>query len=551
MQLLLLICIEVYTLFQLWLISSSKLISWKTILLYLAVGTISVTAVTLTFHLFSVRIIPYKINSYTINPIIEEIVTILPIVLIARLSSLRNKLGVLDWMLLAAALGCGFQLAETGIRIVGTAQQWRFIVIGWGDIGRILTTWLPERIMDNGLGYAGHGIAAALMGLGVGLWNKYKRWGVFVLILAVAWCIFDHSLNNLVNNWFAQRAWARFLWRITSQGKLMPWALTLGVITVSLQNLYRKGSLENYRPILKRWLGTVTSLVHMLGTPSFRQYVLTRPKHAWLNWLANFKRKPYTRKAFAVIKIYFWLSFILVFFLNGIIPKSVYKWYFKTPLWWSVGLIGNCFAIYVAWCFFKKWRSHHQTVSPDADAISFGRGILSITSLFFITGSIYTLYLKVNGTTVYLKDYFLYQAAGTFLRFMRNGIPSLLGSLNGMGGFTSNTFDNDTHSIPEDSTHHYMSGSWNGDTSFDAELGQVVYISVRNVNILGTTITIDSNHDHSQSLILLPQQERIFRFDYFAAVPHGWHFNVSTNSDAFMVTYEIRSTWVPGMPPTQ
>lgn len=240
MQLSLLLLIELYTLFQLWLISAPKKVGWKCIILYLAIGTIGVTAITLTIHLFTTQIIPPEINSYTANPLIEEAITILPILLIARFTLLKEKLDVLDWMLLGAAVGCGFQIMETGIRIIGAAQEWPFFHVEWIDIGKILTTWLPERIEDKNIGYAGHGITAALMGLGVGLWNKHKRWGWVVFLATFFWCFFDHSLSNYtLGSWVSQKKLAKFLWGITSKGKSMPWILGITVIGISFHNIYR------------------------------------------------------------------------------------------------------------------------------------------------------------------------------------------------------------------------------------------------------------------------------------------------------------------------
>ncbi len=96
--------------------------------------------------------------------------------------------------------------------------------------------------------------------------------------------------------------------------------------------------------------------------------------------------------------------------------------------------------------------------------------------------------------------------------------------------------------------YFYAGGVWTEDTCFDAFLGQGVKIYIKNINVLGTTINIESNIGKIQQTILLPQQQYTFRFYYFGAEPIPWRFCVSTYSDAFTVLYEIRSTWVPGMP---
>ena len=69
--------------------------------------------------------------------------------------------------------------------------------------------------------------------------------------------------------------------------------------------------------------------------------------------------------------------------------------------------------------------------------------------------------------------------------------------------------------------------------------------------MLGTTISIGTSYpyDSEQKLILLPQQTHIFRFSEFGNEPMGWVFDISTASDAFIMNYIIRSSWIQGMQP--
>ena len=41
--------------------------------------------------------------------------------------------------------------------------------------------------------------------------------------------------------------------------------------------------------------------------------------------------------------------------------------------------------------------------------------------------------------------------------------------------------------------YYYESGTWTDNTEISANLGQVVSIEVKNLNVLGTTISIQSN----------------------------------------------------------
>ncbi|MGN6542508.1 MAG: hypothetical protein ACTHKY_17000, partial [Ginsengibacter sp.] len=82
------------------------------------------------------------------------------------------------------------------------------------------------------------------------------------------------------------------------------------------------------------------------------------------------------------------------------------------------------------------------------------------------------------------------------------------------------------------------SGSWNNSTTLNYQGGQVMHFQVKNVNVLGTTLSINSNLGGNKSLIILPQQTGDIRFDCFGSEPMGWTFDVSTDSDAFIVAWQ-------------
>lgn len=81
--------------------------------------------------------------------------------------------------------------------------------------------------------------------------------------------------------------------------------------------------------------------------------------------------------------------------------------------------------------------------------------------------------------------------------------------------------------------------------------GQAMWFKIKNTNVLGTTIKIKSQTGETKSSIILPVSSVEFVFVIFGAEPMGWRFDISTDSDAFMVTWELWSTWVPGMPPNR
>lgn len=94
-------------------------------------------------------------------------------------------------------------------------------------------------------------------------------------------------------------------------------------------------------------------------------------------------------------------------------------------------------------------------------------------------------------------------------------------------------------------------GSLAGNGSITGVFGQGVKLTFKNINVLGTTLRVrdTSPFGESKGVILLPQQSVTFTFSMWGKEPIGWNFEVSTVSDAFIVTYSIESTWVQGMPP--
>ena len=92
------------------------------------------------------------------------------------------------------------------------------------------------------------------------------------------------------------------------------------------------------------------------------------------------------------------------------------------------------------------------------------------------------------------------------------------------------------------------SGTWNSSASLKYQGGQVMHFQVKNVNVLGTTLSINSNIGGNKSLIILPQQTGDVRFDCFGSEPMGWTFDISTDSDAFIVAWKLFSSWIPGDP---
>ena len=115
-------------------------------------------------------------------------------------------------------------------------------------------------------------------------------------------------------------------------------------------------------------------------------------------------------------------------------------------------------------------------------------------------------------------------------------------------GASNGTAPNSGGTTPTDEEGFKLldSGSWNGSSSLNYQGGQVMHFKVKNVNVLGATIKIKSNLSGEKFSMVLPHQTVDLRFDCFGAEPMGWTFNISSDSDAFIVAWSLYSSWVTG-----
>jgi hypothetical protein len=91
-------------------------------------------------------------------------------------------------------------------------------------------------------------------------------------------------------------------------------------------------------------------------------------------------------------------------------------------------------------------------------------------------------------------------------------------------------------------------GTWNGNSSLNIQGGQGMHFEIKNVNALGTTIRITASTGESKGSIIAPLSTVDLEFSIFGNEPMGWGFSIETDSDAFIVQWNLYSTWVPGDP---
>ncbi|HEX6322928.1 MAG TPA: PrsW family glutamic-type intramembrane protease [Vicinamibacterales bacterium] len=159
------------------------------------------------------------VAGYTVHPAIEEIIRVVPLALLLLVPVARRQLSVTDCVLIGAATGAGFGLAEDLFRFSSAPQQAVSVAGGWiapfqtpygppsgirvfvPSIGTALGSWLPDMggvrlfapyLLPNVLL-----IWSALTGLAVGLWLRLEgssRWYVPIALLGYATCA--HAASN-------------------------------------------------------------------------------------------------------------------------------------------------------------------------------------------------------------------------------------------------------------------------------------------------------------------------------------------------------------------
>lgn len=92
-------------------------------------------------------------------------------------------------------------------------------------------------------------------------------------------------------------------------------------------------------------------------------------------------------------------------------------------------------------------------------------------------------------------------------------------------------------------------GNWAGSSQVRVTGGQTMHFEIQNLNVLGTTISIKADRtNETKSQLILPHSKGNITFQQFGRQPMGWVFDVSTQSDAFVVGWKLFSSWVQGDP---
>lgn len=236
----------------------------STVLLALAVGVYGCGVATALVQLAYTRIYAEQsgqslvtvvnTTSYMVAPWVEELIKVLPLLLVGLSLRVRRQWGLTDFVVVGAALGAGFGLLEGVLRFGLDAD--RAIVRGEGwiipdslsppyvpGLGQVLTAWLPAPFSQLDLGGPAvtetftHLVWTAVAGFGVGLLWRARGWVRLLSVLPLVAAAAHHMVKNYAVEEHASRATE---WLESLDG--MAWAAPLVCLaiatTVDLRQLH-------------------------------------------------------------------------------------------------------------------------------------------------------------------------------------------------------------------------------------------------------------------------------------------------------------------------
>jgi PrsW family intramembrane metalloprotease len=202
------------------LTSLARTVRVRTVLAAMAVGFYAIGPVTAFIQLSWIRIAAHVfgkavfdltgVASYTVDPFIEEAMKLLPLLVLLLIPAIRRQWSVTDCLLIAAATGSGFGLAEHLFRYADYASTAQSVSGGYAltigsatplvpGIARTLTSWIPLGVFfeSNAVRVNWHLAWSAIGGLAVGLFlRNRKKWARPTAIGLLVLICLNHAAGN-------------------------------------------------------------------------------------------------------------------------------------------------------------------------------------------------------------------------------------------------------------------------------------------------------------------------------------------------------------------
>ncbi|WP_236700754.1 PrsW family glutamic-type intramembrane protease, partial [Allosalinactinospora lopnorensis] len=221
-----------WLLFQLAWPARSRTVSFATLAGMLALGALALVPIALTQQALAgtTGVAPdgWAGHTYIAVPT-EEIGKLLPLVLCWLIARRRFKrLAAVDYLLLAAASGAGFHLAEQGIRAVVDGPVPDLLDPRYG-LFVLLPGWVG--IPQLGIHFSGHAVTTGLIGAAFGLAIVgYRHYGIWLWALpplAVWMAALEHMTFNAVQIGVEPTPVTAFLFALSGSGAATRWILLL------------------------------------------------------------------------------------------------------------------------------------------------------------------------------------------------------------------------------------------------------------------------------------------------------------------------------------
>ncbi|MCJ7840096.1 PrsW family glutamic-type intramembrane protease [Lederbergia sp. NSJ-179] len=196
-----------YVILQFWLLCRSKTLSWKQYTRFFIAGAWAIVPLTNVAVLLMTKLFGGSTSDFwsmsIVTPIMEEVIKLLPLGMYLFLSRRASSLSLVDYALIGAASGAGFQLMEEFARRIASGNMYGSTLLGGTVLHWDLFTLFPGHFEESFLPTqmsAGHGLLTAMITLAVGFAIRFKSKFTKYLFLFPGICLFiailDHALWN-------------------------------------------------------------------------------------------------------------------------------------------------------------------------------------------------------------------------------------------------------------------------------------------------------------------------------------------------------------------
>ncbi|QED46424.1 PrsW family glutamic-type intramembrane protease [Cytobacillus dafuensis] len=235
-----------YALWQFWMLSRSKTITWALFSRFFLVGT-WVAGPIAALIMWSIHFVfadgASSINdvwsSSFIGPIVEEVVKLLPLLIFLFFTGKERQFSLADYALIGAALGTGFQFIEEVLRAWVSSREsllaslFKTLLTSaekvWG-----FDTLFPGYFQAGSIVAVGHHVWTAFVALGIGAAIIYrKRFGRIIWLLPsflLLWAIFDHAMYNAQVSVLKPVLFVELAHFLSGQGHWYKWTFVLALL---------------------------------------------------------------------------------------------------------------------------------------------------------------------------------------------------------------------------------------------------------------------------------------------------------------------------------